>query len=164
MFELGAEEARSQESRSNRSQNPKSQRTARVRGLGERVLSEMMPLPFISISRLLSDDDGIVFADVISPGRTMPRMIRSSCWLFIEIWRSASITMLPLASTAIICPVRLVENVVFFPGDFLDPVGLFSQLLQRRVLARRDPMHPPEANAPAAKADDVYEIEEKATG
>ena len=56
-----------------------SHRTALVMKFGGRTPSEMMPLPFISISRLLRAVDGTVLLGPMSPGRTIPRTITFSC-------------------------------------------------------------------------------------
>jgi hypothetical protein len=55
--------------------------------------------------------------------------------------------------------MQLVENGVLFAGNFLDPLALFLQLSEDRILSTRYAMHPPEADTPATKTDHVGSIE-----
>ena len=90
-------------------------------GFGRRTPSEMIPFPFISISRLLRAVDKTVLFGPMSPGLIMPRTITSSCWLFMKILRPASTTRSPLGRTAITRPVRVVWKRVL---DAVDPCPL----------------------------------------
>ena len=56
--------------------------------------------------------------------------------------------------------MQFVENGVLFAGNFLDPLALFLQLSEDRILSTRYPMHPPEADTPATKTDHVSSIEQ----
>src|SRR5262249_13006648 len=92
----------------NHDQNPMILKRNRTNRFGGRVLSERIPLPFSSISRLLSALEGMLLNASTSTGRATPRTMTVSCWLFMKIWRCASTTRLPLPRTAITWPVRFV--------------------------------------------------------
>src|SRR5271165_748869 len=97
-------------------------------GLGGRVPSLTMPLPLTSTSRFPTLLEATVLAASRSPGRTRPRRMTVSCWLFMVIWHSASTTRVPAGRTAATRPVSVVLNEVWevacpFPDSAWAEVG-----------------------------------------
>ena len=101
-------------------------------------------LPHSDKIKFLSAEDATVLLGPMSFGRTTPRMVMSSCWLFMKILRCASSTRLPLGSTAITWPVMLVWKVVLesVAPDPLSEVAEFALNSGFRPVVFRSPASP----------------------